>query len=195
MVLFETIKVQDNQLQNISFHNERFNSSRKAIFKAKDIVNLNDYITLPENITDNIYKCRVIYEKEIERVEIELYKPRAIRSLKLVESDNIDYKHKFYNRSNLNELFEKRGECDDILIIKNGFVTDTSFSNVIFFDGRNWVTPSTPLLQGTKRQLLLKRGLIKEAVVRLQDIFKFKEVKLINAMMDFYDSHFVEVVK
>lgn len=195
MLLFETIKVQDKQLKNISFHNERLNSSRKAIFKTKDIIDLNDIIKLPEIAKDKIYKCRVVYGREIERIEFELHKPRIIRTLKLVESDNIDYNHKFYNRTKIIKLFEQRGEYDDILIIKNGFVTDTSFSNVIFFTGKSWITSSTPLLRGTKRQFLLNEGLIEEAVIRFQDIFKFEKVKLINAMMDFYDQQFVEVVE
>jgi 4-amino-4-deoxychorismate lyase len=69
------------------------------------------------------------------------------------------------------------------LIVKNGFITDTSSANILFYDGRDWVTPSTPLLMGTCREKLLRGGKIREENIKRDDIYKFKHFRLINAMI------------
>ncbi len=182
--LFETIKVINKNLQNIEYHNSRLNSSRKELFGADDFIYLENIIKIPSSLSDDVYKCRVIYNKKIEKIEFEPYKPRIIRSLKLVECNDIEYGFKYHDRSMINELFEKRGDCDDILIIKNGWVTDTSFSNIIFLNGKQWVTPSHPLLFGTKRQKLLDEGKIISKKIKSEDISKYQGARLINSMLD-----------
>ena len=75
--------------------------------------------------------------------------------------------------------------CDEeALILRNGMVTDTRYSNVVFGDGASWITPETFLLPGTKRAFLLSRGDSRECSVRAEDIGKFRFCSLINAMLD-----------
>ena len=183
-LLFETIKVKNKNLQNIEYHNSRLNRSRKELFGADDFIYLENIIKIPSSLSDDVYKCRVIYDKKIEKIEFEPYKPRIIHSLKLVECNDIEYGFKYHDRSMINELFEKRGDCDDILIIKNGWVTDTSFSNIIFLNGKQWVTPLHPLLCGTKRQKLLDEGKIISKKIKSEDISKYQGARLINSMLD-----------
>ena len=92
-------------------------------------------------------------------------------------------------------LSARKGSCDDILIVKNGLVTDTSFSNVAFLDGSRWLTPEHPLLEGTKRAKLLEAGILAEADIRPEEIYRFKKVRLINAMMDWEDSYEIDAGK
>jgi 4-amino-4-deoxychorismate lyase len=101
-----------------------------------------------------------------------------------VEGDAIDYHVKFFDRSRLESLYALRGDCDDIIIVKNGLVTDTSMSNLIFLDGARWITPAEPLLAGTCRERLLSEGNITAATIRPKDLDHFIGVKLINAMRD-----------
>ena len=183
-LLFETIKVKNKNLQNIEYHNSRLNRSRKELFGADDFIYLENIIKIPSSLSDDVYKYRVIYDKKIEKIEFEPYKPRIIHSLKVVECNDIEYGYKYYDRSVINELFEKRGDCDDILIIKNGWVTDTSFSNIIFLKNKQWVTPSHPLLFGTKRQKLLDEGKIISKKIKSEDISKYQGARLINSMLD-----------
>ena len=68
---------------------------------------------------------------------------------------------KLRQRGKLNELFAKKGSCDDVIIVRNGLITDSSYANLIFFDGREWITPKVPLLEGTCRARLLASGKIK----------------------------------
>ena len=50
---------------------------------------------------------------------------RMVSSLRPVASDTIDYSYKSTNREELNDLFARRGKADDILIVKDGYLTDT----------------------------------------------------------------------
>ena len=89
-----------------------------------------------------LYKARVVYgEQGVELVEYAPYSIRQIHSLKVVCDDDIEYNYKSTDRSRLNALVEKKGCCDEIVIIKNGLVTDTSFTNIAIYDGTSWLTP------------------------------------------------------
>lgn len=74
-----------------------------------------------------------------------------------------------------------------MLIVKNGLVTDTSFCNVLFFNGKHWLTPEQPLLRGTRRAALLDQEQIRTAVIGVEDLHYFTKVRLINAMIRFED--------
>ena len=76
---------------------------------------------------------------------------------------------------------------EKIVIVKQGFITDTSYANIVFFDGHKWFTPVSPLLKGTKRTFLLDKKIIEETEIRIDDLEKFKKARLINAMIDFED--------
>ena len=39
----------------------------------------------------------------------------------------------------LDDLFEQRGSCDDILIVKQSCITDSYFANVVLGDGVSWL--------------------------------------------------------
>lgn len=135
----------------------------------------------------DFFKARVVYGAEgVEKVEYAPYSMREIRSLKIVTDDGIDYSYKSIDRTRLNELSAQRGSCDDIIIVKNGLVTDTSFTNlaILTADDR-WLTPSHPLLAGTMRAYLLDEGIISEADITLNDLKNAQAVRLFNAMIDF----------
>jgi 4-amino-4-deoxychorismate lyase len=182
--LVETIKVENGRILNISLHNERMSNSLFSLFGIKKDSHLESIIEVPSEAQKGIFKCRVVYNDRSMEIEFIPYVLRHVRSLKIVTDDTILYPHKFTQRNRINELFSLRGDCDDILIIKNGMVTDTSYSNVIFrTSGGKWETPDTFLLRGTRRESLLRQELIHEAVISLSDINNYHEMKLINAML------------
>jgi len=150
---------------------------------------LEDIIKIPESAATGVYKCRVIYNDKSLEIEFIPYIKRKIASLRIIESDSICYPYKYTDRTKINSLFEMRGECDDIIIVKNGMVTDSSYSNLVFrCNNEEWVTPSTFLLPGTRRAGLLKNGVIREVEIPGDDIFKYSEVRLINSMIGINDS-------
>jgi len=183
--LLETIKIVNRQPVNLDLHQRRVAKSRKELFHAKDDFDLSRLISVPENMGEGVYKCRVTYGLQVEKIEFEPYLPRQINTLKLVFDDEISYPHKFADRSGLNRLFELRGDCDDVLIVKNGRVTDTSFSNILFLKKGQWYTPDKPLLEGTKREFLIKSKKVTVRKIQVGDILNFEKFMLVNAMLDF----------
>lgn len=192
--LVETIKVENGMLLNISFHNDRMIRSLYELFGAKNELDLEKIINVPSFARKGVYKCRVEYDDKITIIEFLPYTIRSVRSLKMIVDDNISYSYKYIERDNIHKLVEMRGDCDDILIIKNGMVTDTSYANVVFRDiSGKWVTPSTYLLPGTRRANLLKNGRINETIITYKDLNKYTEVKLINAMIGPEDAEGIPV--
>ena len=139
--LLESIRLQNGNFHRLSYHQQRMDRSVKELYGEKNSINLFESLKaykLPSKI--GLYKCRVVYTKptRISRV----YSIRGLsRStvLKVVYDQEIEYSHKYHDRNKIAALFNQRQYCDDILIIKNGFVTDSSYSNIIFYDGVNWI--------------------------------------------------------
>lgn len=185
MSLFiETIQLLRGELRNLEFHQERFERTRIQALGLKRHPLLADVIQVPRGLEQGLLKCRVSYQKEIVLVEFEPYQEHKVQSLKMVFSDNIDYGFKYADRSELERLFQKREECDDILVVKHACISDSFFANLVFWDGSMWVTPDTPLLPGTMRASLLKKGLIREGRITPEDLSGYQKLKLINAMND-----------
>jgi len=188
--LFETIKIFNGKIFNLQYHNRRMNNSRRILFGLKTEFDLSQFIVIPEKFKNGLIKCKVIYSDEIESVEFSEYHIKNINSLKVVECNDLVYDHKFLNRDKLEELkrINTKSDSQEILIVKNGFITDTTYSNVVLSDGTKWFTPSTPLLKGTKRTSLIDKGVIHEEEIGLKDLKKFSYLKLINAMIDLDES-------
>ncbi len=189
--LLETIKCKDGKLFNTEFHQTRFEKAQKEYFGISPKTKLTEEIIIPEFAKNGLFRCRVTYSEQIEMIEFFPYQFRKINSLKLVEDNTIDYRYKYTDREKLNRLFEKRGNCDDIIIVKNGCITDSFVANLVFFDGEKWITPNTPLLPGTQRAKLLQEEMIFENRITNQDLYKYKKVGLINALNNFEEMQIV----
>lgn len=183
-LLFETIKLEKGTPCNLRYHQQRMDESRRALLGINDPVDIASALIVPARARQGVYKCRMIYGKEITEMQYIPYLLKKIKTLRLVEASDIEYSYKYSNRECFDSLLDDSG-CDEILIVKNGFITDTSISNIIFFDGNRWITPAHPLLKGTKRQQLLDEGRIIAEELRPQDLKHFAKAMLINSMLDF----------
>jgi 4-amino-4-deoxychorismate lyase len=181
--LIESIYLKDGEFRNVKYHQLRMESSSKELFGVPNNWTLENKLQSSEYPESGLYKVRVIYDKEVKQIEFVPYLLKPVQSLKLISSDTISYAHKFENRQTLNELYQQRGKCDDIIIVRNGFVTDASYANLIFRKGDEWFTPATFLLAGTMRAFLLDSHRIKSTEIRVEDIVKYDSYKLINAML------------
>lgn len=181
--LVETIKVTGRRLQHLNYHQERVDQSLRGLFHNSSLVDLHQ-IRVPPSITDAVHKCRVVYREKIIRVDFTPYTPKRIRRVKLVVSDYLEYPYKFEDRKEFRKLLDKNPEADDVIIIKHGEITDSSYCNLAFYDGRYWFTPKHPLLKGTCRTRLLRNGVILEANIGLRDLDRFYKISFINAMLD-----------
>ena len=177
MQYLETIKAFDGKLYNLSYHQKRL----EATLPNAKIV-LQDIVTPPQI---GLFRCRVVYDNMNCEVTYHPYTKKNIKSLKLVFDDTIEYSKKYYDRSVINRLIKKKCYCDDILIVKNGLISDTSIANIAFKCKDEWLTPKEPLLRGTTRMRFLESHKILEADISVKDLENFSQVALMNAMIDF----------
>ncbi len=180
-IFLETIRAVDGEVFNLLYHQKRYESVLKS-FGFNDFKNLQDYLRPPFSGT---YRCRLTYDEKSIDVTYHEYKKREVKSLKLIYDDTIEYSKKSTSRDAIDKLFEKREKCDDILIIKNSLVCDTSIANIAFYKHGIWYTPSKPLLKGTTRQRLLDDGKIIEKEIKVDDLKNYSKMVLLNAMIDF----------
>jgi 4-amino-4-deoxychorismate lyase len=183
-LLFETIRLEDGVPQHLLWHEARMNSARREFWPSETPLRLEPKIVVPATHSTGLVKCNIHYGRNIRQVSFTKYEKRIIRSLKMVHCRDIDYHVKYTDRSMLESLFTLRGNCDEIIIVKSGLITDTSMSNLVFFDGTKWVTPANPLLKGTCRSRLLAEGQVLEFDISPDDLRGFIGCKLINAMRD-----------
>lgn len=181
--LVETVKLKDGVFQNLDLHNERFNKSRKALFNVNDLIDLNELLNSYQYEKRGMFKTRVVYNQDIVKVEFVPYILKQVHSLKLVFAE-IDYTHKYEDRTDINKLFELRDNCDDILIVKNGRLTDTSAANIAFFDNDRWYTPLYPLLKGCEREKLIRSKRIFEEDIKVSDLEKYDKAAIFSTMVD-----------
>jgi len=184
-LLIESIKLLDGEFHNLFYHEQRMNRSLKMLCGVQDRTNLEEFLEHVDKPEKGLYKCRLLYDENSREIEIIPYQPRNINRLQVVEHDRINYEFKYQDRKTINRLFELRKDCDDILIVKRGLVTDSSFANIVFRKGKRWFTPWAPLLKGTQRQKLLERNLIYEEEITPGEIRSYESFKLINAMLEF----------
>jgi len=174
----ETIKSVDGKLLYLEYHQKRLD----VALETSGIHNLQSILQPPSLGT---YRCRVLYDKESCFIEYLKYQKRDIKKLKVVLNDVISYEKKYADRRDLEKILEQKEDCDDVLIVKNGFVTDTTIANIAFYDGEKWLTPKKPLLFGTTRARLLEMAKIVERDIQIEEIYKYQKVALMNAMIDF----------
>lgn len=193
-LLFESIKVANNKLCNVEYHNQRLNRTRLDLLGEKNPWNIDELISIPENLDPGkVYKCRILYTENIKSVEFLPYSIRKIETFGVVIDNQINYSYKHLERESLEKLIKLSPLTDDIIIVKNNLVTDSSHANLIFFDVEKWITPVNPLLYGTKRQKYIDEKRIVPKKIFITDIKNFTKIKIINAMIDIEESPEVSI--
>jgi 4-amino-4-deoxychorismate lyase len=181
---FETIKVVNGEVLHLPYHQRRYESVLNAL-GIKEAENLEEYIKPPQA---GVYRCRLVYTPHVSNsieISYHMYEKKEINSLKLIFNNDINYLRKSTFREELDTLYSKKNECDDVLIIKNLLVTDTTIANIAFYSNGIWITPKEPLLKGTTRERLLDEGKIIEADIKVSQLRSYTKVALLNAMIDF----------
>lgn len=180
-LLLESVRVEHGQFEHLELHLERMNLARRDLFGLPPW----NRLELPTPPSEGLFKCRIVYGPDIRSVEFRPYAPPSVRSLRLVRADSLDYAYKWLDRSELDRLRETAADCDDILIVKDGLLTDASFANIVVekADG-TLLTPRRPLLQGVRRRLLLASGRVREADLAPSDLSPSDRIHLVNAMLD-----------
>ena len=192
--LFESLALEGRQIKNLFHHQRRFERSYRSVYHSPPPFRLSDAIkgiSLPGGTKR--YKVRIRYNRFGTQTEILEYWPRAIHSLQLIEDHKLDYHLKWTNRESLTELYSQKGSCDDILLCSHGCLQDSSYANIALLQKGQWYTPDSPLLPGTKRALLLDKGLLTERTIRVEELEKYEGFQLMNALLKFDPNHSVPV--
>lgn len=184
--LLETIECRNGNLQCLDLHFARMQNSLQSLGIAEKPP------AMPENICScakdltKSYRISVVYGREVGEVRCIEYKPRTITSLRIVEAGNLEYSHKYADRSALDKLFEQRNGEDEVLLVRGDRVLETSLANIALYDplGRRWETPRNPLLKGTRREVLMREKKIFPADIVLTQLSRYLKISLINAMLD-----------
>ena len=175
----ETLLAFDGHIQHLGWHQARFEQTQKAYFQVCNPLLLSRVLEPPEEGT---FRVRVVYEKEIQRVEYLPLVSKSIASLGLVES-NIDYAYKYANREALNALIPSG--MDDVVITYDDELRDISIANIALLIDGVWLTPQNPLLEGTTRQRLLASGFLKASSLSIASLKKAEKFAIMNALIGF----------
>ena len=184
MRILETIQIQDGKILQLSYHQARMNAARKQLWQCDNVIDLASTLVVPAEHQNGIVRCRVVYQQEIEEIQFIPYQWKNIRSIKVVEAPPIEYAIKWLERDAFTQLLQENPEADELIITQNGWVSDATIANLAFWDGKQWFTPNTPLLKGTKRQYLLDTHQIAEKAIKVEDLKHFEKVCLINTFRD-----------
>ena len=177
----ETIKALDGEVYNISYHQKRYESVLRSLGSSnyKDLI---EYIHPPST---GLYRCRLVYTIDTIEVSYHPYTKKEVHSLKILHDDNIVYSKKSTNRKDIDTLYEKKENCDDILIVKNALVSDTSIANIALYKEGIWYTPALVLLEGTTRQRYIDKGVLIPKDIDVDTLKEYTKVALLNVMIDF----------
>ncbi|MFW2135085.1 aminotransferase class IV [Chryseobacterium sp. TY4] len=185
----ESIKVEDQKIFLAELHQQRMLATFSHFEKECRI----DVLEVFKNVNhdeDGLYKFRLFYDLENNfKTQMLPYAISKIEDFELVTDDNLNYQFKYLDRKNFDRLKQK-SKAEEIIILQNGNVTDTSFSNILFLKDKTWYTPETYLLNGVQRQHLLKQNQIQSTTISVHNISEFSHFQIINALNDF-DENFV----
>ncbi|MFT4833677.1 MAG: 4-amino-4-deoxychorismate lyase [Marinoscillum sp.] len=178
----ESIRFEEGTYHLLDYHQKRVNRTFAEIFSGSVPHDLSAILPPLDFVTR--HKARLAYDANGFSISLSEYQIRPIGKIQLVFDNTIEYHLKNIDRNSLGALYAKRGIANDILIIKNGLVTDSYYANPAFWDGKEWLVPNSYLLNGVKRQYLLAKNMIREIDIREEDIASFEKVSFINAMLD-----------
>ncbi|HMM12150.1 MAG TPA: aminotransferase class IV [Bacteroidales bacterium] len=185
--LLESIRCEDGHFPLLRYHQQRVQRAFGRLWPDKPVPELEQHLQCFDVPASGLYKCRIVYGTKLRKP---VYHPYAIHlpaTLKCVICDDIDYTLKWSDRQKLNALYNQKAGCDDVLIVKNGLITDTSYCNIAFLRDGLWYTPAKPLLEGVRRASLLDEGMINPLDILMTDLAIFTHFKVFNAMIGWDD--------
>ena len=180
---FESICINDGVAENLHFHQARVNKTLNAFDASQysiDLTKIIQQLVLP---TLGLFKLRISYDlKGNYQAACNPYQYRLMNHFALVDIKGHRYDYKYANRDWINEALAQYGK-DEIIMHDDGLIKDCSYTNIVFFDGANWYTPDSPLLEGTQRANLIQEGIITPKALYVSEVPNFQKFKCINAMI------------
>lgn len=177
----ESIKIENGKIFLLDFHQNRINQTF-SFFEKTNHIDLKAIIKNLDYPTKGLFKLRIVYDfQRIIDIQITPYTSPKFNSFEIIENSDFSYRFKFLDRTILNEM-KKKSKAEEIIITQKGYITDTSFSNILFLKKDTWHTPESYLLNGVQRQYLLKEKKIKETKIHIDNLQEYSHFQIINAM-------------
>ncbi len=188
-LLIETIEVLKGVPSRLNLHNARMQQSGAdlgfvpptlSMVEAAICTSLSDC-----NLCDTEQvRCTLTYRTNIVAVRSVSYARRDITALVPIElPEGFSYRYKWCDRSYFGEISKGLPAGHEAIFVRDGLVTDTTFTNIAIENDRGLFTPRAPLLYGTRRQYYIDCGMLREADLTLEDLRSARCLHLINAML------------
>lgn len=191
----ETICINNGFPQHLEWHQQRVDATMKNFYPAhKHTWQLTECIHPPEEHSSGWVRCRMVYDAHQLSIHYYPYHRKQIESLTTIDMPtSFEYRYKYADRTEIDKLYEKRQGTDDILIVDEGWIKDTTIANIAFRKGVRWYTPSLPLLAGTTWKRLVSAGILVPRPIHLRELQTFDSFKLFNALNSFETASEVSV--
>ena len=182
-MFLETIRIQDGHAHHVADHIDRMHRTALHFGFTAPALPADLDALVPHTLRTGTVRCRIVYDHTLRELTFTPYRRRCLERLIAVDAGAMDYAYKYADRSPLERPNIPLSEADELLFVRGGYVTDTSYTNLILRRGDELLTPDTFLLDGTCRRRLLRTAQVRTAQVRLSDLLAYDELLLVNAMM------------
>lgn len=137
------------------------------------------------SISAKAWRCRLVYEANgrlVERGALPFI-PKKLERIARVELPSASYPLKFADRSLFASLHERFPGYDEIIITRQGFLSDGTFTNLYLrrSSGR-LLTPADALLAGCRRARLMKEGTLLPSPLNWEELEPHWQIGFINAL-------------
>ncbi|KAE9533401.1 aminotransferase class IV family protein [Ursidibacter arcticus] len=181
--LFETLAVINGEFHHLYYHQQRVNNAFLHYFQSECNLNLSN-ISVPNAFRQGFFRCRVDYNQHNYEINFYPYTPKKITQFKLVYTQNLDYQFKYSDRKRL-DLLKNQQNSDEIIIINNGLVSDSTIGNLLFLKKNKWYSSHHYLLKGTQLSYLLDIGEVKLTKITADDLWAYEKIMMVNALNPF----------
>jgi len=186
---FESISLRSGKIENLEEHQRRVDLTFYKFYPGEKVLQLKEILSKIELPEQGHYKIKISYHYDDQQCQFQKYKAQKFEKFILIPSNEFNYNFKFTDRQLIEYYKRNLKPNEEIIMLKNNFITDATFANLIFFDGIKWWTPTTFLLPGTMRSALLKQKKIEETEISIQDLSHFEKFALINALNPIEQTH------
>ena len=181
--LFETIAIIDGKPQNLAYHQARFEHAMRNYFQIEPKLQLAEVVQVPAEHQQGLVRCRMDYSAHHFELTFFPYQPRQIQTLQCVYVDEIDYRFKYSDRSQLEVL--KNDQSDEVVIVHQGYL--------LFFKAGRWYCSEDYLLKGTQLSKLLDEQKVELIKLPISDLFRYEKVMIINALNSFKNGQILPI--
>ncbi len=183
---FETLRAQGESVDHFAYHRRRMERTLRANgmpeprtdwFAQLELALRAQALASPQPL-----RLHVDYDGISWQIAAGPLPTTPMRTLRLVVDNSIAYPYKSTDRSCLDRLFQQREEADDVLIVKDGYITDTSRANLLLLRQGEWFTPQHSLLPGTTQERLVEELHLQFVPIAPRELDRYEQLWIINAL-------------